>query len=136
MKENDVIETIRSYILTQFPMECACCHKRYSTFADFIRDTTYAGKPISYDAEQGDWIPFKPIGTVGFSQCSCGNTLDISTKDMDLETLWKLMNWARQETYRRGITASDLLDQLRSKVDSRVLEECKKKEITKEPHKT
>ena len=127
MQEKDVIEIMRNHISKQFPKECTCCGKRYNSFAEFIRNTTYVGKPISYDAEQEDWQPERPIGTIGMSNCSCGTTLTIGSKGMDLKTLWRLMNWARKETKKRGIMMSDLLESLRSKIDKSVLQAESKK---------
>jgi hypothetical protein len=127
MNENDVIEIMKNFISRQFPKDCTCCGKRYNSFAEFIRNTTYVGKPISYDAEQEDWQPERPIGTIGMSNCSCGTTLTIGSKGMDLKTLWRLMNWARKETKKRGIMMSDLLESLRSKIDKSVLQAESKK---------
>lgn len=123
MNENDVIKTMREFISRQFPKQCACCGKRYESFAEFIRNTTYTGKPISHDAEQEDWRPDTPIGTIGMVNCSCGTTFAISSDRMDLKTLWRLMNWARKEAKQRGITISDLLEDLRSKIDQSVLQD-------------
>lgn len=127
MNENDVIEIVRDFISKQFPKECRCCGKRYNSFPEFIRNTTYAGKPISYDAEIGDWKPNRPIGTLGMSNYSCGTTLAISSKGMDLNTLLRLMNWGRKEEKKRGITTSVLLEELRSKIDKSVLQDESKK---------
>jgi hypothetical protein len=127
MNENDVIEIMKNFISRQFPKDCTSCGKRYNSFAEFIRNTTYVGKPISYDAEQEDWQPERPIGTIGMSNCSCGTTLTIGSKGMDLKTLWRLMNWARKETKKRGIMMSDLLESLRSKIDKSVLQAESKK---------
>lgn len=123
MNENDVIVIIREFISRQFPKECPCCGKRYDSFAEFIRSTTYVGKPMSYDAEQKDWQPDQPIGTFGMANCSCGSTLAITSRGMNLITLWRLMNWVRNERKKRGITTSDLLAHLRSTIDKSVLQD-------------
>ena len=123
MKETDVIEIIRDHLSKKFPKECTCCGKLYKSFADFIRDTTYVGKPISHDADQKDWQPVSPIGTIGMAECSCGTCLSISSGGMKLTTLWRLMNWARHETKKRGITSDELLADLRSKIDRSVLQD-------------
>ena len=125
MNEEDVIEIVRDHASRQFPKECGCCGKRYESFADFIRNTTYAGKPVSYDAEEGNWRPASPMGVIGLANCSCGSTLALSSKGMHLVTLWRLMSWAKKEARQRGLTAKDLLDDLRCKIDARVLEESK-----------
>jgi hypothetical protein len=123
MNENDVIETLRKYISRQFPKECRSCGKRYESFAEFIRNTTYVGKPLSYDAERDDWQPARPLGTIGLANCSCGSTLAISSSRMNLITYWRLMNWARKEIKHQEITSNDLLEDLRRKIDQSVLED-------------
>ena len=41
---------------------------------------------------------------------------------MKLKTMWELLKWARGETKNHGCTASDILADLRSKVDEIELE--------------
>ena len=122
MNEAELIEVALDHISSKFPKECKCCGKCYESFVDFARHTTYVGDPISYDAEEGDWKPLNPIGTIGMANCSCGSTLAISTDGMDLATLWKVMHWVRGESKRRGISGGELLIELRTKIDSRVLQ--------------
>jgi hypothetical protein len=123
MNEIDVIKIIRDFISKQFPKECTCCERRYNSFPEFIRDTTYVGKPISHDADMEDWQPDRPLGTIGMVRCLCGTTLSLTTKGMGLKKLWKLMSWGRKETKKRGISSSQLLEYLRSKIDKSVLED-------------
>gem|GEM_PF-1545650 len=59
-----------------------------------IRNTTHVGKPVSYDTDQDSWELYHPVGTIGRVNCSCDTTLAISSRGMDLKTLWRLMNWA------------------------------------------
>ena len=126
MNETDVIEIIRAYISGQFPRKCSCCEKQFDTFLDFIRQTSYVGKPISYDADEGDFQPENPIGTLGMVNCSCGTTLALSTKDMDLTTMWQLLEWVKAEMKRRDCDASDLLADVRRKIDAIELREGEK----------
>jgi len=42
---------------------------------------------------------------------------------MDLKTLWRLMNWGRKEAKKQGIMISDLLENLRNKMEKRVLQD-------------
>ena len=123
MKEENVIDIVLDHISKKFPKECMCCGRLYTSFADFIRNTTYVGKPLSYDAENRDWQPVNPIGTVGMANCSCGSTLAISSSGMNLVTLWRLMHWAKNEASTRGITAEDLLVELRDTIDKSVLQD-------------
>ncbi len=121
MNEDDVIREMIDFLNSKFPKTCSCCGKRYGSLEEYLRQTTHTGKPISYDADDESWRPVKPIGTLSLANCSCGSTLAINSKGMNLITLWKMMNWARKESKRRGIRISDLLEDLRSKIDKRVL---------------
>jgi len=123
MNENDVIEIVRDFISRQFPRKCECCGKNFRSFAEFIRNTTHVGKPVSYDTDQLSWQLYNPIGTIGMVNCSCDTTLAISSIGMDLKTLWRLMNWGRKEAKKQGIMISDLLENLRNKMEKRVLQD-------------
>ncbi len=127
MEENDVVEIVRDFISKKFPKRCKCCGKLYNSFAEYLYNTTHAGKPISYDAEMGKWQPDKPMGTLSMAHCSCGTTMAISSIGMNLVTLWRLMNWARKEIKKRGIEMSELLEDLRNKIDKSVLHDERKK---------
>jgi len=123
MEEKEVITTIREFISKQFPKECNCCGKRYQSFREYLQNTTHAGKPISYDAEYEDWNPVKPIGSISISNCTCGSSLAISSMGMNLFTLGRLMNWARIEAKKRGVAISDILEDIRNKIDISVLQD-------------
>ncbi len=123
MNENDVIEIVRDFISRQFPRKCECCGKNYRSFAEFIRSTTHVGKPVSYDTDPLSWELYHPVGTIGMVNCSCDTTLAISSSGMDLKTLWRLMNWGRKEAKKRGLKISDLLENLRNKMEKRVLQD-------------
>jgi hypothetical protein len=125
MNEAEVIEIMREYLATQFPKVCKCCGRQYNSLAQYLRETRHLGKPLSYDADIGDWQPKKPMGTLSMATCSCGTTLAISSAGMDLNTLLRLMNWAREETQSRGIGLSDVLEDLRAKIDQAVLQDEK-----------
>jgi len=131
MNEAEVIGIMREYLATQFPKGCQCCGRQYNSLAEYLRETTHVGKPMSYDAEMGDWQPTTPMGTLSMANCSCGTTLTITSAGMDLITLHRLMNWAREETGFRGIGLSELLEDLRTKIDKIVLQDDKLKEPLK-----
>ena len=61
------------------------------------------------------------------ANCSCGTTMAISSIGMNLITMWRLLNWARKERKIRGIEMSDLLEDLRNKINKSVLQEESKK---------
>ena len=132
MNETEVIGIMRAYLSAQFPKKCSCCGRLYNSLAEYLRNTTHAGKPVSFDAESGDWQPKIPIGTISMANCSCGTTLAISSAGMDLITMLRLMNWARKETRLRGVGMSDLLEDLRFKIDKVVLQDDKWNELLRQ----
>lgn len=121
MVEDEVVKIIRNHIETQFPMDCSTCNHRFASLKEYLEYTTQTGKPISYDAERKDWMPFKPLGTFSLRNCQCGTTLALSSDGMGLITMWRLLRWARKESSSRGINVRDLLDDIRKKIDSQVL---------------
>lgn len=123
MTEEDVIQIIRDHAARQFPKTCGCCGKEYKSFAEFIKSTTHVGGPISLDAEEGDWQPEDPLGTIGMTNCACGSTLALSSEGMDIKLLWKLMAWVRADARAKKMPVVDYLAQLRVSVDRAVLGE-------------
>lgn len=121
MTEDDVIEIIRIFIGRQFPKDCPNCGRQFSSIADYLQNTTHIGEPISYDAEEEDWQPKDPLGTVSLARCQCDTTLAITSSGMKRLTMWRLLLWARLETLKRGITVRELLTSLRKKIDRNVL---------------
>ena len=124
LSEEDVIELLTRFICAKFPKCCPCCDRRYRSLAEYLLNTTHLGKPISYDAEIGDWKPAQPAGTISLATCPCGTTLSISTTGMDRRTMWQLLLWARVESLKRGMSTSELLAYLRQEIDERVLREA------------
>lgn len=106
----------------QFPKSCGC-GIQYKSLKEYILKTTHISKPISYDAEDGDFRPTEPLGTFSLDNCSCGSTLAISTIGMDLELLWKFMDWAKSEAGKQNVSIRDILEHLRTEVDKLVLRE-------------
>jgi len=76
---------------------------------------------MSYDVELGNWKPAQPLGTAAYVNCPCGNTLALTSEGMSLSRLWQLMNWAKIETARRGLTLEQLLNYLREEIRKQVL---------------
>jgi hypothetical protein len=60
-------------------------------------------------------------GTVAFANCKYGSTLAISSKGIDLWTLWRLMLWVRTESWKIGIGMNELMRHLRQEIRRRVL---------------
>jgi hypothetical protein len=123
MTEDQVIQTVRTYVEEQFPKACNLCGYRYNSLKEYLLNTTHVGKPHSYDAEIENWRPQNPLGTYSFADCKCGNTLVIGSSRMSVITMWRLLWWARKEKVKRGMTINELLNDLREKIDTRVLGE-------------
>ncbi len=121
MTKDDVIEIIRNHISKQFPRDCQNCGRHFISIADYLQNTTHIGDPISYDAEEEDWQPEDPLGTVSLAHCQCGTTLAITSSGMKRLTMWRLLLWARWETLKQGVTVRELLIDLRKKIDRTVL---------------
>lgn len=123
MTAEEAIRKTRSHIEGKFPKTCPSCYKVFATLADYLLETRHIGTPVSYDAEEGDWTPTKPLGTQSMANCSCGSTLAIDSSGMSLWNLWRLMRWARRESQLRGITMEQLLAWVRTQIDEQVLGE-------------
>ncbi len=123
MNEVEVVQIIRSFIEEQFPKKCPNCNRVFTSLKEYVLETSHVGKPVSFDADMGEWKPEKPMGTHSYANCPCGNTLIISSDNMNLRTMWRLLFWAKCECWRRGISTQDLLDHLREKIDKQVLSE-------------
>ena len=123
MTAAEAIRKTRAHIEGKFPKTCPSCHKVFATLTDYLRETRHVGTPVSYDAQEGDWVPTKPLGTQSMANCSCGSTLVIDSGGMGLWNLWRLMMWARQESRLRGITIEQLLAWVRAQIDEQVLGE-------------
>ena len=123
MTEAEVIKTVREHLERQFPKVCATCERIYPTLGDYLRDTRHMGPIMPYDMEIGNWKPVKPVGTVSYSNCSCGSTLALSSHGISLLRHWSLLYWARIEIHKRGITPQELLQYVREEICKQVFAE-------------
>ena len=122
MDEQAVIQIIRSFIeQKKFPKTCPKCNRVYQDLADYLVNTTHVGPPMSYDANDNDWRPADPQGTLSLATCTCGTTITVDSAGMPLRTLWRLLIWARRESKRRSQTINALLSEFRDKIDREVL---------------
>ena len=121
MDKAHAVKIVREFISRQFPKDCVCCGKHYASLREYLGQTTHVGKPISYDAEKEDWNPTDPVGTFSMDNCACGTTLAIDSDGMELNTLWELMDWAKSESEKRGMSVRDILENLRTAIDQSVL---------------
>ena len=123
MTEAEVIQTLRSHFESLFPKVCPNCGRRFPTLKNYILVTQRIGLPVSYDAELGEWTPEQPAGSLAYSNCPCGSTLALDTKDIPLPTRRVLLQWLRTESHRRRLSPSQLLDHLRDEIRQRVMAE-------------
>lgn len=121
MTEREALQILRSHFESFFPKTCNTCGRQYRTLRDYILVTARRGSAHSYDADLGDWQPTSPIGSLAYADCSCGSTLALSTEGMALAQRHALLSWVRNETQRRGITSSMLLEELRDHLRAEVL---------------
>ncbi|MGA3171527.1 MAG: hypothetical protein ABSE62_10990 [Chthoniobacteraceae bacterium] len=123
MTEAKVIAAMRRHLESQFLKVCPTCNRAFATLRQYLEITALQGPAMPYDAEAGDWNPVRPMGTATYSNCPCGSTLALTSDGMPLLQLWSLLNWARAETQRRGMTPQELLNYLRQQIVRQVLAE-------------
>ena len=121
MTETKVIRLMREHLEGQFPKVCPKCNRRFATLRDYLQITEHVGPAMPYDVDLGNWNPLEPLGTFTYANCPCGSTLSLSSEGMPLLRLWSLLNWARSETKRRGMTPQELLTYLREEICKQVL---------------
>ncbi|MFO0674561.1 MAG: hypothetical protein U0235_33935 [Polyangiaceae bacterium] len=123
MNEADVIRATRAHLERQFPKTCSGCGRVFRSLKEYLLNTSHVGAPISYDADEGNYQPVAPVGTISLANCSCGSTLALGSDGMSLLTVWRLMGWARREMKRRQVDMREVLERLRQQVDEVVLSE-------------
>ena len=122
LREDQVIDFIRADFESQFPKSCAVCGHLFKSVKEYIENTVHIGQPCSYDAHMQDWQPNRPLGVFAFSKCNCGNTLTLCSSSVEDETMRQLLAWFKKEGQRRSVSISELLNDLRAKVEAQVLE--------------
>jgi hypothetical protein len=123
MTEDEAVRILRKYFEGLFPKVCPNCKRRFATFPEYIETTKRIGRPISYDAELGNWNTAQPIGCVAMANCPCGSTLALGTEGMALPLRLQLLDWVRTEIERRGVSPSELMEHLRDEVRKRALDD-------------
>jgi hypothetical protein len=116
MTLNEVIRVNYQYLLSEFPKRCTNCGRTFATLHQWVLETRRIGEAMSYDAELGDWQAPDPLGTLALANCPCGNTIALTTAGIPLEKIHVMLQWLRGETERRGVTASQVLDEIRDGV--------------------
>jgi hypothetical protein len=116
LTETEVLAIIREYLEGLFPKECSNCQRRYFTLREYLLTTRQLGDAVSVNPKAAERNQANPVGTLTFANCTCGNTIALSSERMPLPQLWSLFDWARAETQIRGQTPRQLFDHLRDEL--------------------
>lgn len=125
MDEDEVIKKIIDHLENFFPKTCPNCGIVFNSFSEYLQKTTPVGDPVSYDLNEGEPKPHKPLGTHADANCQCGSTLILSSKGMNPFMIWRLTLWVRVESVKRRISSRELMRQLRVKVKEKTLCKCR-----------
>lgn len=116
MTEADLLRVMRLHTEKLFPKTCHNCGTLFASPHEFFENTSTIGPVISYDANDCNWKPADPLGTFGFFNCACGNTLALGTDGMELQELWSAMEWVRNHCETHQTPLESLLNDLRKKL--------------------
>jgi hypothetical protein len=120
--QDDAVRIVRSYIEGLFPKVCPKCGRHFGSLREYLRSTTHLGSPVLYEAP-GDEIGANPLGPIAHAACLCGNTLTIASEGLPKAQLVELITWARADAHRQSIGMTELMRQLRDRIDREVLRE-------------
>jgi hypothetical protein len=118
--EDDVVRIVRSYIEGMFPKVCPKCGRRFDSLREYLQSTRHLGSPYLHETaadEAGD----SPLGPITHATCLCGNTLTIGSEGIPKAQLVELIKWGKADSHRRSINMTELLRQLRDRIDREVL---------------
>lgn len=117
--EEEVVQILMAYCRGLFPRQCTTCQREFPTVRDYVTVTHPLGPYISYDVQTARQVP--AIGTLALSNCPCGNTLSLSTDGLPIDVRTRMLEWTRAESQRRGISAGDVLADLRMRLRREIL---------------
>jgi hypothetical protein len=123
MTEREVVEIIRKHFESLFPKTCNNCGRTFGTLRAYILTTERRGAARSHDADLGEWDTNAPLGSQALANCPCGSTLALSTDGMVLSQRQALLGWVKDETERRGVSPTELLEYLRDQLRRQILAE-------------
>jgi hypothetical protein len=118
--EDDAIRIVRSYIEGLFPKVCANCGRRFGSLRDYFKLTTHLGSPYLSETA-GAETSAPSLGPIAYASCVCGNTLSIGSQGLPKAQLVELMMWAKADAYSLSISTTQLLRELRDRIDHEVL---------------
>jgi hypothetical protein len=117
--EDDAVRIVRSYIEGLFPKVCAKCGRIFGSLREYLQSTTHLGSPYLHETAADEGA--SPLGPITHAACLCGNTLTIASEGIPKAQLVELIKWAKADSHRRSIDMTELLRQLRDRIDSEVL---------------
>jgi len=118
--EDDAVRIVQSYIEGLFPKVCSRCERRFSSLREHLELATHLGSPNFYEAAGGE-PNGNPLGPIAHATCVCGNTLTIGSEGIPKTQLVELITWAKADAHRRSTGMTELLRQLRDRIDQQVL---------------
>jgi hypothetical protein len=121
LTEAKIIMIVHAQMLRQFPKICLRCNRYFPTYRDYLLNTKPIGDPVSYDLDFGEIKPAQSTGNVSLANCTCGNTLTLSSHDMPSADLWVTLKWVSVEVERRKSTVLQVLKYLREAVQNHEL---------------
>lgn len=121
MTDDEIIQMVLEHCEGLFPKVCPNCNRFFGTLREYILNTKRLGAIICYDTEIGDWETMQPIGSAAYSNCFCGNTLVLTSAGMPISQILSVLRWIKEETERRGLSPSELMDYVREEIRKRVL---------------
>ncbi len=118
MIEAEMMRIILEHVYKQFPKKCNNCQRVFSSYRDYLLHTERVGVPISYDLELDDLNPDHSSGNIALANCSCGNTIAISSSGMPLTQIWRILAWVKLESSRRGVSKEVIVCHIRDTVEN------------------
>lgn len=116
----EAVSLLRRHLEGRFPKVCVNCGRRFDSLHEYVQGTIPRGSPRSFDADLQDWETRSPIGSLAYADCPCGNTLALGTEGMALADRLALLAWLREQSERRAVPPTVVLEELRAAVRSTV----------------
>ena len=122
MTDEQVSKIILAAVEKNFPKDCTCCGHRSQSYREYLQVASPLGPPLSYDAAFENWRPSKPLGFLAYWTCNfCSNTLTTNINALEVDTIWQLLSWVKEQTKQRGISSSALLKDIQGKMMKQAL---------------
>ncbi|MDZ7686090.1 MAG: hypothetical protein U5O39_14635 [Gammaproteobacteria bacterium] len=121
LQTEEIIQLLQEHFESLFPKTCPNCQRHFESLGEYVRQTNKLGSSHSYDAEEGDWEPAVPVGSSAMSNCPCGNTLSLTTDDMEMKNRYEVLKWIQARVEAGDTTTTEALDYLRGEIRKRAV---------------